>query len=129
MDLLDMRKEIASRYDNAFAGDRHFLIPPTGPSDARHLYPLRLKPETLTISRDEFAGKVQDEGVGISVHYIPLHMMPYYKKRYSLKDKDFPETIKTFNNSISLPIWPGMTEAQINRVIQVVKDLAIKYTR
>ena len=129
MDLLTMREEIAGLYDNAFRNDKYFTIPPTGPGDARHLYPLRINLEKLTVSRDEFAMKIQAEGVGISVHYIPLHTMPYYKKRYSLKDKDFPETIKTYNNSVSLPIWPGMTKKQINRVIQVVKELALKYSK
>ena len=129
MDLLSMRKEIAVHYDAAFGSDEHFILPPTGPGDARHLYPLRLNLEKLTISRNEFAGKIQAEGVGISVHFIPLHIMPYYKERYSLQDMDFPETLKTYNSTISLPIWPGMNEAQINRVIQVVKDLALKYTR
>jgi dTDP-4-amino-4,6-dideoxygalactose transaminase len=129
MDLLSMRKEIAVLYDTAFQNDRHFLVPPTGPGDARHLYPLRLNLENLSISRNDFAEKIQEQGVGISVHFIPLHIMPYYKKRYSLEDMDFPETLKTYKQSISLPIWPGMTDIQINHVIQVVKNLALKYTK
>jgi dTDP-4-amino-4,6-dideoxygalactose transaminase len=128
MDLLSMRKEIAGFYDNAFQNDRHFILPPTGSGDARHLYPLRLNLDRLTISRNEFAEKIQQQGVGISVHFIPLHTMPYYKERYSLQDMDFPETLKTYSSAISLPIWPGMNNAQKNRVIQVVKDLALKYT-
>jgi len=54
--------------------------------------------------------------------------MPYYKKYYSLEEKDFPETMETFNRTISLPLWPGMTESQINRVITVVKALGSEYT-
>jgi len=129
MDLLSMRKKIAAAYDEAFGNDDYFIIPPTGNGDARHLYPLRLKLEKLKVSRNEFAGKIQAEGVGISVHFIPLHTMPYYKERYSLNDTDFPETLKTYNSTISLPVWPGMNEAQINRVIQVVKELALNYTK
>jgi dTDP-4-amino-4,6-dideoxygalactose transaminase len=123
MDLLAMRQEIAGRYDEAFAGC--FTLPPTAPGDARHLYPLRLN---IANSRNEFAEKLQNEGIGISVHFIPLHKMPYYKNRYSLEDGDFPETVKTYERTISLPIWPGMTEAQINRVIAVVKTTASQYT-
>ena len=121
MELLSMRKKIAHAYDEAFASEE-FILPPTGPGDARHLYPLRLNPEKFSISRDEFAVKIQKQGVGISVHFIPLHTMPYYKEFYSLEDMDFPETMKSFRNSISLPIWPGMTEEQVKRVINVVKD-------
>jgi len=54
--------------------------------------------------------------------------MPYYKKRYSLEDEDFPETLKTYNQTISLPIWPGMAESQIERVIAIVKSVASEYT-
>ena len=126
-DLLFMRQELARRYDDAFANDGHFTVPPTGPGDARHLYPLRLNNAGLSIGRDEFAAKMQERGIGISVHFIPLHTMPYYKKRYSLEDRDFPETLETYNKSISLPLWPGLTESQINRVITVVKDLASEY--
>ena len=126
--LLVMRKQIAAAYDSAFGGGC-FLLPPTGPADARHLYPLRLQPEMLSISRDEFALKMQEQGIGISVHFIPLHIMPYYKERYLLDDSFFPETVKTYSQSISLPIWPGMTQGQIDRVIKVVKDLASLYTR
>jgi len=132
MALLSMRQELALRYDTAFSPgqnpqDSTFIIPPTGPGDARHLYPLRLKSERLSINRNEFAAKMQERGIGISVHFIPLHTMPYYKKRYALEDADFPQTLKTYSQSISLPLWPGMTEAQVNRVITVVKDIASEY--
>jgi len=126
-DLLSMREKIAAAYDEAFRNDPHFIIPPTGSGDARHLYPLRLRPENLSLTRNEFAEKLQERGIGISVHFIPLHTMPYYKKRYSLEDNDFPETIKSYNQTISLPIWPGMAESQIERVIKMVKSLAANY--
>jgi len=126
-DLLSMRKKIAAVYDEVFRDDRRFIIPPTGSGDARHLYPLRLHPENLSVTRNVFAEKLQEKGVGISVHFIPLHTMPYYKKRYSLEDNDFPETLKTYNQTISLPIWPGMTESQVDQVLATVKSLAAGY--
>ena len=129
MALLSMRQEIARHYNEAFTSDPHFSIPPTGKGDARHLYPLRLNTEKLTISRNDFAAKMQEQDIGISVHFIPLHTMPYYKKRYSLSDGDFIETFKTYSRTISLPIWPGMTSSQINRVITVVKNLGSEYTK
>ena len=129
MDMLSMRKEIACLYDKAFQNNSHILIPPTGPGDARHLYPLRLNLENLTISRNDFMEKMQAEGVGVSVHFIPLHTMPYYIDRYDLKEDDFPETIKTYKSSISLPIWPGMNDAQIKRVIDVVETLTFKHAK
>ena len=129
MDLLAMRKELTRRYDQAFSSDEHFSIPQTGSDDAHHLYTLKLNLERLSISRNEFAAKMQEQGIGISVHFIPLHTMPYYKKRYSLEDEDFPETMKSYNRIISLPLWPGMTDAQIDRVITVVKTLGFDYDK
>ena len=127
-ELLRMRREIAAVYDAAFGGDGRLVIPPTGPGDARHLYPLRLNPAALRISRDDFIRKMQEAGVGASVHFIPLHIMPYYKKRYGLAEDDFPETIKSFRQEISLPIWPGMSAEQCAQVILVVQSLAEAYT-
>jgi dTDP-4-amino-4,6-dideoxygalactose transaminase len=126
--MFETRKEIAAIYDKAFSGDGHFLLPPTGPADARHLYPLRLKPENLKISRDEFIEKLKERGIGASVHFIPLHIMPYYKNRYNLAPDDFPHTMKSYKQEISLPIWPGMSEAEISHVVEVVKSVAAEYT-
>ena len=128
-EFLSMRKEIARHFDDAFRSDPHFAIPPTGNADARHLYPLRLNLDTLSIDRNQFAAKLQEQGIGISVHFIPLHIMPYYKERYSLEENDLRETMKSYSRVISIPIWPGMNETQINRVITVVKTLGSEYTK
>ena len=126
-ELLRMREEIAAVYDSAFSGNGCVLIPPTGSGDARHLYPLRLNPDRLRISRDECIAKLKEAGIGVSVHYIPLHIMPFYKNRYQLTDNDFPETMKSCMREISLPIWPGMNHEQISRVIEAVQSITVSY--
>jgi dTDP-4-amino-4,6-dideoxygalactose transaminase len=123
MDLLKMRREIAAHYDAAFGDNAALMIPPTGPGDARHLYPLRVRPET-SINRNEFIRALQDRGVGISVHFIPLHIMPYYREHYALEPEDFPESMRSFEQVISLPIWPGMRDEQVEQVIETVKTIA-----
>jgi dTDP-4-amino-4,6-dideoxygalactose transaminase len=127
-ELLEMRREIAAAYDRAFSGDPHFSIPPSSSADARHLYPLRLNLETLRIGRDEFAAKLQEGGVGISVHFIPLHTMPYYREAYGLEPEDFPHTMTSFRREISLPIWPGMNGTMTKRVSDLVRSTAARYT-
>lgn len=113
--FLSMRNAIADRYDKAFKDIAAVIIPPKG--GARHLYPIRLrKPE----NRDTFIQTLRSKGIGTSVHYIPLHIMPYYCDRYSLKPEDFPESYRRYTETVSLPIWPGMTDAQIDRVIEAV---------
>ncbi|MDR0495387.1 MAG: DegT/DnrJ/EryC1/StrS aminotransferase family protein [Treponema sp.] len=121
--LLRMREEIAASYDAVFAGNERLLLPPTGPGDARHLYPLRLNPRRLRITRDDFIGKLGEAGIGVSMHFIPLHTMPFYKNRYQLAEDAFPETVKSCGQEISLPIWPGMSGEQISRVIDAVQSI------
>jgi dTDP-4-amino-4,6-dideoxygalactose transaminase len=127
-DLLEIRRSIAAQYDAAFGGDRRFTIPPTGPANARHLYPLTLNLAHLTLSRDTILEKLQEGGIGVSVHFIPLHTMPYYKNRYDLRPEDFPESLKCFQRLISLPIWPGLTGKQVESVIALVKSTAVHRT-
>jgi len=124
-ELLRMREEIAAAYDASFSANGCLIIPPTGPGDARHLYPLRLNPQRLRITRDEFIIKLKEAGIGVSVHFIPLHTMPFYKNRYNLNENDFPETMNSYRNEISLPIWPGMSTEQVNRVIEAVLAITL----
>ncbi len=124
MDLLAMRIDIAKQYDEAFTGDERFLIPPRAKGNAWHLYPLRIKTEMLSIDRDRFIQLLKEKGIGVSVHFIPLHLMPYYRDRYNLLPGDFGESLSCFSHEISLPIWPGMTEGQVVKVIETIKAIA-----
>jgi dTDP-4-amino-4,6-dideoxygalactose transaminase len=123
-DLLEKRRHIAARYNAAFAADERFTLPPSGAGNAWHLYPLRLNLEKLNHSRDTILEALQDTGIGVSVHFIPLHTMPYYRKRQGLTPEDFPESLQRFREVISLPIWPGMGEARIDRVIAAVHKVS-----
>lgn len=117
--LLNLRIDLARRYDDAFRGDERFILPPSGPGDARHLYPIRIAHPA--VSRDSVIEALQEANIGVSVHFIPLHTMPYYEKRYGLVPEDFPNAWKSFNSEISLPLWPGMTESMLSRVIDSLR--------
>ncbi|MDR1930637.1 MAG: DegT/DnrJ/EryC1/StrS family aminotransferase, partial [Treponema sp.] len=107
----------------AFAAEEALIIPPSSPGDARHLYPLRLKdPE----KRGALMEGLRLRGIGTSVHFIPLHIMPYYRERYGLKPEDLPESLRRFTQTLSLPIWPGMTESQVERVVAAVRGTLVK---
>ncbi|MDR0403033.1 MAG: DegT/DnrJ/EryC1/StrS aminotransferase family protein [Treponema sp.] len=132
-DLLSMRRDIARRYDAAFGGVPGLRVPPTSPGDARHLYPLRItggasggtgriSGEKTGRRRDEFIENLRKKGVTASLHFIPLHIMPYYKNRYNLVAEDFPETYNRYRETVSLPLWPGMTERETERVISAVLE-------
>jgi dTDP-4-amino-4,6-dideoxygalactose transaminase len=122
--FLEQRSAIASRYSKAFDGHPALRNPPSHPCHAWHLFSLRIEPEALAIGRDEFAERLQAAGVGVSVHFIPLHLMTYWSKRYSLRPESFPEALAKYSRTISLPIWQGMSEAQVDRVIELVLETA-----
>ena len=117
-DLTAARATIAARYDAALANS-HLIEPPPrrqGDVHAWHLYVVRLNLQALRIGRAQVISRLQAEGIGTSVHFIPLHLQPYYQRAYGYSRGDFPLAESLFERSVSLPIWPGMTEQQVDRV-------------
>ena len=102
------RLKIAAKYQEAF-GKIDALDPPFVPDYATHcwhLYVLRIVPELLAIDRDQFIVELNERNVGTSVHFIPVHNMSAYKKRFGFADSDFPMAQKHFERLISLPLYP-----------------------
>lgn len=96
---------------------------------AWHLYVVRLRPETLAIDRNRFIEELHARGIGTSVHFIPLHLHPYYREMQTSRTGDFPVAESSFERAISLPLYPRMSEADIDRVAQAVWDVARTYAR
>jgi dTDP-4-amino-4,6-dideoxygalactose transaminase len=122
--FLAQRRSIALRYLEAFSDCPALENPPVHPAHSWHLFSLRLRPEALGIGRDAFIERLQAAGIGVSVHFIPLHTMTYWSRRYSLAPGDFPEAYAQFSRTISLPIWQGMSDVQVDRVIEAVLEIA-----
>ncbi|GAG42200.1 unnamed protein product, partial [marine sediment metagenome] len=93
------------------------------PNHSWHLFQVRLVLQKLTIDRDRFVDALMEMGIGVSVHFIPLHIMPYYRGAYGLKERDFPIALKCYCETISLPIYPDLTEEQVHRIISAIKEL------
>jgi len=126
--MRDRRRCVAQAYDRAFA-DLPEVILPARSSDvdhAWHLYPIRLRHDMLRIGRDAAIEELKARGIGTSVHFIPLHMHPYYRSIFGYAPDEFPNASAAFTSLISLPIYPGMTHDAINRVIHEVSDIVIK---
>ena len=119
------RAEVAHRYSEAFGAERRLEVPTImdGCETAWHIYPLRLNLETLSITRSEMIEELKKRGIGTSVHFIPLHMHPYYKNTYGYRDEDFPVASQQYQRYLSLPIFPRMTESQIDYVIDNVLEI------
>ena len=117
-EMAEQRAAIAGMYDAAFADAGLVEVPPrrAGDRHAWHLYVVRLGLEALTIDRGEVIRRLDESGVGASVHFIPLHLHPHYQRLYGYRPGDFPVAERIFECSVSLPIWPGMTDAHVDRV-------------
>ena len=118
------RARIAAMYDAAFAGLPLMLPPPPHPGElhAWHLYALRLG-EGAAIGRDRFIERLFDAGIGCSVHYIPLHLHPYWRDRYALRPEAFPHSQRAYERLVSLPIYTRMSDADVQRVVDAVRGI------
>ena len=115
------RSDISARYDAAFA-DLPLQLPAhpgPGVEHAWHLYSVRLHDAHL--DRDAFIATMQEQGVACSVHFIPLHLLSYWRDRYSLRAEDFPVATASFERVVSLPISSGLTDDQVDRVVAAVR--------
>jgi dTDP-4-amino-4,6-dideoxygalactose transaminase len=123
-DMTRARACIAQRYNSAFASI-HCLETPAVPSDRSsswHLYILRLHLDRLRIDRNQFIRELADRGVSASVHFIPLHLQPLYQRDYGCRPGDLPAAEREYHRSLSLPIYSGMREEEIEHVIWAVGD-------
>lgn len=139
-DLWRQRRNVAMAYHHAFA-DRDWISPPPGsftleeenhPSancHSWHIYSLRLVPGKLGISRDEFIQELGKRGIGTSVHFIPLHEMSYYRKRFAYSSADFPQAMAAFESTISLPLFAGLGDEEVTRVIAEVLEIGDTHYR
>lgn len=127
-----MRREIAGRYTEAFRARPGLLRTPLERDDresAWHLYVIKLDTEALEIERSAVMEALKDAGVSTSVHFIPLHRHPFYRDTFGLSAGDFSVSEKIFERIISLPIYPGMSDADVDFVIDTVMSTLKKFKR
>ena len=123
-ELVARRTEIAGHFNEAFR-DLPLTLPaqaPTDSSHAWHLYVIRLTDEA-PVDRDLFIELMAKHGVGTSVHFIPLHLQPYWRDSYSLSPQDFPVASREFKHVVSLPIFSAMSDADVDQVVSTVKAI------
>ena len=118
------RAVMAARYDKAFCGLPLTLPPHAIGADihAWHLYVIRLT-DDAPVSRDRFIELMIEKGIGCSVHFIPLHLHPYWRDRYALKPDDFSHALNVYEQAVSLPLYTKMTDDDQDRVIQAVTEI------
>lgn len=122
------RKKIVQLYNESFKNLDFIKLPPDGEGNAWHLYLMRIIPEKLKIDRYEFARKLQQKGIGISVHFIPLFNFTYWKKLDpDFNAKNYPNAQEQYSNTITIPLWPDMTKKMAKTVIDAVIQIGSEY--
>ena len=128
---LARRREIAARYTARFS-QIPGVIPPglrQGANPAWHLYPIRLELEKLTADRAQIFRALRAENVGVNVHYIPVHLHPYYRDRFGYKGREYPVAERAYEQLISLPMFHAMSDQDVLDVAEAVRKVLTHFAR
>jgi dTDP-4-amino-4,6-dideoxygalactose transaminase len=128
--MLGRRREIAGQYNAAFSEQPELQIP-ADRADCRHawhLYLLRLNLDTLSIDRAQFVQELKNRNIGASVHFIPLHIHPYYRDLYGYRPEDVPTAFEQYRRVISLPVYSKMSDQDVEDVIAAVLDVVESFS-
>jgi perosamine synthetase len=123
------RRSIAEIYRSSFAGLEELENPPAPPDGiehAWHLFIVRIRPDSMFLNRNQFVDELKRSGIGASVHFIPLHLHPFYRSAYGYKRGDFPNAEEAYSRCLSLPIFPDMSSAEIDRVVRSVSEIVYR---
>ncbi|MHB0939788.1 MAG: DegT/DnrJ/EryC1/StrS family aminotransferase [Armatimonadota bacterium] len=125
------RRRIIARYDAAFAGLPEITTLAVRPEmqSAAHLYVIKLDLERLTVDRAAFIDALHKEGICTSVHFIPVHLHPYYREKYGYQPGAFPVAEEIYAQSISLPLYTRMSDGDVDDVIAAVTRLVERYRK
>ncbi|MCE3268316.1 MAG: UDP-4-amino-4,6-dideoxy-N-acetyl-beta-L-altrosamine transaminase [Burkholderiales bacterium] len=120
------RTQMAKKYQESLK-DLPIKLPPVVANTATdihswHLFVINLLPEAK-INRDKFIARMSEKGIGTSVHFIPLHMQPYWKNEYNLQDTDFPHATKNYAGSVSLPLYTKLTDTDHDYIIATIRQI------
>lgn len=129
--MLARRAALASRYSDSLCASDAYITPsvPAHVEHAWHLYVLQVNEAALTVTRDRVIEELRQRGIGSSVHFIPLHLHPLYQQRLGYQTGQFPNAERSFSAAISLPLFPGLTFHEQDRVIEALHDVARIYRR
>jgi len=121
--FIQRRREIVNFYKNAFADDKRFILleEPKECSVAYHLCPLLINFDIVKSSKKEIFKKLQENGLNLQVHYIPVHTQPFYKKQ-GFKQGDFPKAERYYLQSFSLPLYPDLKNKDLVNIVKIIKE-------
>ena len=128
---ISRRRDIASYYSQALAGLAGIIIPVERPEvkSAWHLYPIRVELEKFTAGRKEIFQALRQENIEVNVHYIPVHMHPYYQRRFGYGGGEYPVAESAYESLITLPMFDSMSQADVENVVEAVSKVVGYYRK
>ena len=125
----NIRKNIADQYFLGLKDIEGIMLPKITQNHSIHLFVIQLRLKFWKISRNTFIDELNKKGVGLAVHYKPIHQLSYYKKMYNLKYDNFPIANSLYDSIVSLPIYPSLKQEEIDYVISSIKEIYIKHSK
>lgn len=123
--FVERRREIAKRYDASFV-EMDEVVTPVEADHVHavyHLYPVRLRPVLLRVDRKRIFEALRAENIGVQVHYLPIHLHPFYQREFAYHRGDFPKAEEYYDTAITLPLFPRMSDSDVETVIRAVKKV------
>jgi UDP-4-amino-4,6-dideoxy-N-acetyl-beta-L-altrosamine transaminase len=116
--FIQRRRQIAAYYDGIFGEDERFIIPQTIPEAEHvyHLYPLQIKFDDISVVKDVFFQRLRERKIFCQVHYIPVHLQPYYRRHFGFKEGDFPVSEEFYEREVSIPMYPALENTEMEYV-------------
>lgn len=129
--FINRRREIADRYNEAFSKMEEIITPVEEEKvkAVYHIYVIQLRTEILKAGRKEIFEALRAENIGVNVHYIPVHLHPYYQRVFGYKEGDYPKAERYYDRTVTLPLFPKMTDEDAEDVIEAVKKVIGHYIR
>ncbi|MFC1630128.1 UDP-4-amino-4,6-dideoxy-N-acetyl-beta-L-altrosamine transaminase [Patescibacteria group bacterium] len=123
--FIKRRREIVAKYNQAFKDIKGIIIPKERNyvKSAWHIYPIQLNLQKIKVDRRKIFENLRKERIMVQIHYIPLHLQPFYRKKFGYKKGDFPVAEKYYKRTVTLPLFPGITNKDLDRVVKTVKKL------
>lgn len=121
--FIKRRREIVREYNKAFLSLQELVLPQEKRyvKSAWHIYAVQLNLEKLKSTRKEIFETLREEGIGVQVHYMPVHLHPFYRKKFGYRKGDFPVAERYYERAVTLPLFPKMTDGEVSRVIKTVE--------
>jgi dTDP-4-amino-4,6-dideoxygalactose transaminase len=122
--FIERRRSIAKKYDEAFKSSEYITVQPEPAAkiNARHLYAVQIDFARTGRDRTSLMNELHKKEIGTQVHYIPVHLQPYYRKQFGSREGNHPVAEEYYRKALSLPLYPKMSDSDVARVINAVRD-------